>query len=227
MSDSDYPSFVHLFVRQPQWQNPLYVYLLQLNDSAVWTMSAIIQSLTHSPDPAREICALLNGLDWREHLVGGIASILGQQQSAPVIAALWSAFDEGSWVSPQLAVVVSLVDPAFAEHARERILQRCMNGFCTAVCRWPIAPTACRCWCARLSVVPMATISGRARHSRRCLRWGGIFQRYDHGWPPSGSPQMSSRCSRTIRIAAAGLPNIGGTTVSSCVRSASSGFASS
>jgi hypothetical protein len=127
MSDSDYPSFSHLFVRQPQWQRPLYIHLLHLNDSAVWTMSAIVQSLARSPDPAREICALLNGLDWREHLVGGVASILGQHQSAPVIAALWSAFDEGSWVSPQLAVVLALVDRGFAAHARERILRRCLS----------------------------------------------------------------------------------------------------
>ncbi|MBA3471300.1 MAG: hypothetical protein H0T53_16815 [Herpetosiphonaceae bacterium] len=127
MSDADYPSFAHLFVRQPQWQTPLYIHLLRFNDNVVWTMSAIVQSLARSPSPAREICALLNGLDWREHLVGGVASILGQHQSAPVIAAVWAAFDEGSWVSPQLAVVASLIDPAFAEQARERILRRCQG----------------------------------------------------------------------------------------------------
>ena len=127
MSDADYPSFAHLFVRQARWQRPLYIHLLKFDDNVVWTMSAIVQSLARSPNPASEICALLNGMDWREHLVGGVASILGQQQSAPVIAALWAAFDEGSWVSPQLAVVASLVDPEFAEHARARILRHCLG----------------------------------------------------------------------------------------------------
>jgi hypothetical protein len=127
MSEIGYPSFIQLFRQQPECRMPLYSYLLHMQPDARFTLREIVASLARSADPDREICALLNGLDWREHLVGALASILGRRQSSAVITAHWNAFDEGSWVSPQLAVVLSLIDPSFAQQSRDRIECRCLG----------------------------------------------------------------------------------------------------
>lgn len=39
--------------------------------------------------------------------------------------ALWRAVDAGSWASPQLAAVASIIDIHFVSHARDRIVARC------------------------------------------------------------------------------------------------------
>jgi len=67
---------------------------------------------------------MLHEPDWRPQLVGAVAAFLGVR-SAAIISQLWLAFDTGSWVSPQLAAVLSRVDPKFADHAVSRLAERC------------------------------------------------------------------------------------------------------
>jgi hypothetical protein len=65
-----------------------------------------------------------SSLNWRPHLVAAVAlSVLGNNREA--FAKLCSAFDAGTWVTPQLAVVAYLRDPDFSEPARERVQAGC------------------------------------------------------------------------------------------------------
>ena len=68
-----------------------------------------------------EICALLSESNWRPNLVGGVVVLRAQRADAAVLDALWDAIDRPSWVSPQLAVAASVVDPKFADKARPRV----------------------------------------------------------------------------------------------------------
>ena len=42
-----------------------------------------------------------------------------------LVEPLWEAFDYGSWVAPQLAAALYLVDPSFRRMAKQRITGRC------------------------------------------------------------------------------------------------------
>jgi hypothetical protein len=63
-------------------------------------------------------------LNWRPHLVGAIALLLGAGRAAE-IGALWRAIDRGSWVGPLLVVTADFRDPEFPSAARTRIAGRC------------------------------------------------------------------------------------------------------
>jgi hypothetical protein len=67
---------------------------------------------------------LFEEVNWRPHLVGAIALLLGAGRAAE-IGALWRAIDRGSWVGPQLVVTAYFRDPEFASAARTRIAGRC------------------------------------------------------------------------------------------------------
>ncbi|MCC6555929.1 MAG: hypothetical protein IT372_23460 [Polyangiaceae bacterium] len=83
-------------------------------------ISRVISAIQRSPDPYREIVALLDEVNWRPNLVGAVAALLGAADAA-VMDALWRGIDRGSWFSPQLAVAARLRDPRFAERASARI----------------------------------------------------------------------------------------------------------
>jgi hypothetical protein len=67
--------------------------------------------------PARH--AMLTDDNWRPHVVGAVATYF--DPSAESIMDCWIAIDAGSWVTPQLAAVVSAVDPNFAGEATTRL----------------------------------------------------------------------------------------------------------
>lgn len=74
--------------------------------------------------PYGDIIKLLENPNWRPHLVAAIAlATKGYHELS--FEALWSAFDSGSWVSPQLAVVASLHDSNFSNRARSRLSSLC------------------------------------------------------------------------------------------------------
>lgn len=56
--------------------------------------------------------ALLSDVNWRPHLVGAVAMVL-MDDPLPFVAGLWQAVRHGSWMSPQLLLVLSAVDPDF------------------------------------------------------------------------------------------------------------------
>jgi hypothetical protein len=87
-------------------------------------VSRVIECCHSSSDPFLDIAHLLDEENWRPHLVAAVAlSVLGYNRAA--FTKLWAAFDTGSWVTPQLAVVAYLRDPDFLGQARVREEARC------------------------------------------------------------------------------------------------------
>ena len=70
---------------------------------------------THEPDA--EIAEMLEGPNWRWHLIAAIAC-LTCSQGARRVPLLWGTMRRGTWVSPQIAATLSLLDVDFDEHAR-------------------------------------------------------------------------------------------------------------
>lgn len=104
---------------------PGYLDLLHLDSpQSKLVVSKIIECSRLSSDPFLEMAGMLDDANWRPHLVAAVGlSALGYDGTA--FTRLWSAFDAGSWVTPQLAVAGYLRDPDFSEHARARVQARC------------------------------------------------------------------------------------------------------
>jgi hypothetical protein len=119
----DSPSFESLLVPGDGPARVLpYLKLLNLvGEGATEAMSAVRSAAENSPDPTSEIVALFGSIDWRPHLPAAVAIALGYGGES-TLPALWSRFDRGSWVTPQLAVVAFLTDANFEAEARRRIL---------------------------------------------------------------------------------------------------------
>lgn len=77
-----------------------------------------------SPGAVEEIRLLLAENNWRPHLVGAAAS-LSLKDPTQVVPNLWQCLDRGSWVTPQIAVVLSLIDSKFEENSRTRLEALC------------------------------------------------------------------------------------------------------
>jgi hypothetical protein len=75
-------------------------------------------------DPFPDICWLLESENWRPHLVAATAVVVCGYRAEPV-RLLWRRLDRGSWVAPQIAAALSIVDPEFVERARERLEAGC------------------------------------------------------------------------------------------------------
>jgi hypothetical protein len=104
---------------------PGYLTLLHLQPREAKTaISVIMECCRKSPDAHQDIGRLFDQPDWRPHLVAAVAlAAFGYDENT--LIKLWSAFDSGSWVTPQLAAVAYLRDPDFAENARVRVRARC------------------------------------------------------------------------------------------------------
>jgi hypothetical protein len=70
------------------------------------------------------ILGLLGDLNWRPTLVAAVAAAL-LPPDPRITNALWHRLDSGSWVVPQIAVVLSGVDPDFQTQARRRLEAHC------------------------------------------------------------------------------------------------------
>ena len=104
---------------------PAYLELLNLNGhNAKGSVSLVTNCRRSVSDPYNDIGRLLSDQDWRSHLVAAVAlSVTVHDCNA--FDQLWSAIDAGIWVTPQLAAVAFLRDPAFVERARERLASGC------------------------------------------------------------------------------------------------------
>lgn len=101
---------------------PLYLEFLSLNAPEP-TIRLLQEAIGASSDVGSDLRYMLHGPNWRPHLVAGMALLLND--TPELSRELWSAFDAGSWVAPQLAVVLYFHDPCFSLHARDRLLLRC------------------------------------------------------------------------------------------------------
>ena len=74
--------------------------------------------------PTSDICRLLEESNWRPHLVAAVAVIVsGFDPEAARL--LWHRLDCGSWVTPQIAAALFLIDPDFPAQTRARLEVRC------------------------------------------------------------------------------------------------------
>jgi hypothetical protein len=76
--------------------------------------------LSETDEPGRQVAILLDVRNWRPHLIGCLAAMLVQDR-ALIVEALWRAFDRASWVCPQLAATLSLLDDNFVQRALDRL----------------------------------------------------------------------------------------------------------
>jgi hypothetical protein len=106
-------------------QEPGYLELLHLDSpKSKLAVSTVMQFAQLAGDPYLDIGRLFDEANWRPHLVAAVAlSLLGYNRGA--FAKLWGAFDAGTWVTPQLAVVAYLGDDDFSERARVRVAAGC------------------------------------------------------------------------------------------------------
>jgi hypothetical protein len=102
-----------------------YLALLDLHSADAAVAVEEVKACCHKvPDPCVDICRLLEDRNWRPHLVAAVAVIVSGFQSATV-KQLWSRLDSGSWVTPQIATTLFLVDPDFATQAHIRLTAGC------------------------------------------------------------------------------------------------------
>lgn len=97
---------------------------LYIEDAARVVLQRIKALVTSKAVSEGETLFLIDDPDWRPHLVGMSAVYLGMR-SNELVEHLWAAFDRGSWVSPQLAAVLSLVDNDFDSKAMVRLEKYC------------------------------------------------------------------------------------------------------
>lgn len=109
----------------PVFESP-HGYLALLNLSAEDSIDAVrlVRQCAVADVDRSAILELLRDLNWRPTLVAAVAATFLPPDSR-IIDALWHRFDSGSWVVPQIAVVLSEVDPAFQAQARRRLEAHC------------------------------------------------------------------------------------------------------
>lgn len=93
-------------------------HLSMLNALPLGVLNGLVTAIRSSADAESSLLALLEK-DWRKELVGAVGALV--TPSPRLVAAIWAAFDRGSWVSPQLAAVLRRIDPDFMERARRGI----------------------------------------------------------------------------------------------------------
>ncbi|MBN8422175.1 MAG: hypothetical protein J0L73_24890 [Verrucomicrobia bacterium] len=101
-----------------------YLALLRLSSAdCVDAVRLVRRCASADVDRADEL-GLLGDLNWRPTLVAAVAALF-LPPDPRIATALWRRFDAGSWVVPQIAVVLSEVDPDFLTEARRRLEAHC------------------------------------------------------------------------------------------------------
>lgn len=117
-------------VFKPFWnQHPHYLPFLNFyvpaKPSAEWNLEmslATMRKIVRLAPPdilLRDIKVLLSVSDWRPHLVAGLAILaLPKAQKLEILPYLKDRIEKGSWVVPQLWVVLERIDPGFEAYAQ-------------------------------------------------------------------------------------------------------------
>ena len=107
------------------WQDgPEHLPLLWMSDDARPVLGKLSDALASVDSSQNFIRRMLQDPNWRPQLVAAVAILLSSNRWKHA-AALWAAFDSGSWVSPQRACTLYFADPDFAAEARHRIATLC------------------------------------------------------------------------------------------------------
>lgn len=101
-----------------------YLALLHLNSTDCANEVRLVRECAAADVEGADLLGLLREFNWRPTLVAAVAAVF-LPHDARVVERLWRQFDAGSWVSPQIAVVLSRVDPEFLPEARRRLEARC------------------------------------------------------------------------------------------------------
>jgi hypothetical protein len=109
----------------PVFESP-HGYLALLNLSAGDSGDAVrlVRQCALADTDRLAILELLTDLNWRPTLVAAVAAAF-LPPDPRITNALWHRLDCGSWVVPQIAVVLSAVDPDFQNQARHRLEAHC------------------------------------------------------------------------------------------------------
>ena len=100
-----------------------YFSLLHLHDERVAVVVELIRAVSRKDDAEPYTLTLLWDVNWRPHLVGAIAGYF--RKTDATVAQIWRAVDAGSWVTPQLSAVLSLIDDRFIDCSLERLASYC------------------------------------------------------------------------------------------------------
>lgn len=83
-------------------------------------MRHLVEYVHGGPELEDEVLVLLDGANWRPHIVGACAVMAGVR-GPRVVDRLWDRIDGASWVSPQLAVAAEAADPGYADEVHRRL----------------------------------------------------------------------------------------------------------
>src|SRR5688572_24296551 len=90
-----------------------YLALLGLNSGDATEAVELVRNCCGKvSNPSSDIYRLLAEPNWRPHLVAAVAAIVSGFD-AETANLLWRRLDRGSWVTPQIAAALFLVDPDF------------------------------------------------------------------------------------------------------------------
>lgn len=105
-----------------------YLALLNLHTDVVNTVTVIknIVATEQKDILESDTLRLLQARNWRYHLIA-CGVIVAGLNSAELINQLWNVLNRGSWVAPQIAATVSLVDSQFITRALEVITGEVFN----------------------------------------------------------------------------------------------------
>lgn len=118
---NDFPTFSPIFQ-----EGTLYLCFLHFESFDLpQAVTFVRDACERSKNVSGEIKSLFADAGWREHLVAGAALLVQKSLNREMADNLWCAFDKGSWVSPQLAVIAFLRVPEFARNAKRRIRDEC------------------------------------------------------------------------------------------------------
>lgn len=102
------------------------------NPPKEWNLTKSVDRLDYiisknsSNDIVDGIRLLLKNEDWRTHLVASLATLkIDRKLQSEIKTDLWNRLKSGSWASPQILVILSIIDSEFNIRAKEI----CENGF--------------------------------------------------------------------------------------------------
>lgn len=83
----------------------------------------VLRDLSQEVHWEEDTLRLLDDRGWREHLGAALSFYLCPRRHPAILRAIWKAMAGGSWVSPQLLVVLSQRDPDFGPRLEELLSQ--------------------------------------------------------------------------------------------------------
>ncbi|MCK6508883.1 hypothetical protein L6R29_02805 [Myxococcota bacterium] len=117
--------FAPLFVGNQQRISPIHALLNLYEDPLATTalFRTVQEVLRPIPHLTSKVHALIQDSNWRENLVAVGAIFVSPSLHDPhTLSLAWQCFDRGSWVTPQWAALLSILDPRFLQQARQRLL---------------------------------------------------------------------------------------------------------